>query len=160
MQVRPRHRGGMPWTTRRLSKKKEHSVVTGRTEKGNQTLERLETAELLVLRRSVVSDSLWPHGLQPTRLLCLFYGIFQAKDWSGLPFPNSRGSSQPRDRTHVSCVSCTGRRILCHCVTGKVNKHRGRGSQKAKMKMWRCLDLQRRKALRRAGRTPGPGRLN
>ena len=26
----------------------------------------------------------------------------------------SRGSSQPRDQTQVSCISCTGRRILNH----------------------------------------------
>ena len=28
----------------------------------------------------------------------------------------SRVSSQPRDRTHVSCVSCMGRKILYHCT--------------------------------------------
>ena len=27
---------------------------------------------------------------------------------------SSRGSSQPRDRIHISCVSCIGRRILYH----------------------------------------------
>ena len=32
--------------------------------------------------------------------------------WSGLPFPPPTGSSQPRDWTYVSWVSCTGRRIL------------------------------------------------
>ena len=34
--------------------------------------------------------------------------------WSGLPWSFSRGSSQPRDRTHISCVSCIGRWILYH----------------------------------------------
>ena len=29
----------------------------------------------------------------------------------------TRGSSQPKDRTHVSCVSCIGRQILYHCPT-------------------------------------------
>ena len=37
-----------------------------------------------VLGRSVVSDSLLPHGLQPTRLLCL-YGFSRQEYWSGLP---------------------------------------------------------------------------
>ena len=32
--------------------------------------------------------------------------------WIGLPFPLPRGSSQPKDRTHVSCVSFIGRQIL------------------------------------------------
>ena len=30
--------------------------------------------------------------------------------------PSSRGSSQPRDQTHVSCVSCIGRWILYHGI--------------------------------------------
>ena len=30
---------------------------------------------------------------------------------------SSRGSSRPRDQTHVSCVSCTGRRILYTSAT-------------------------------------------
>ena len=47
--------------------------------------------------KSVVSNSLWPYGLWPTRLFC---------PWD-LPGKNtaisfSRGSSQPRDQTHVS----------------------------------------------------------
>ena len=53
-----------------------------------------------MLSCSVVSDSMWPHGLQPTRLLC---------PWD-LPGKSTRlgchalfqGSSQPRDGTHVS----------------------------------------------------------
>ena len=39
-----------------------------------------------VLRCSVVSDSLWPHGLKPTRLLCL-WGFSRQEYWSGLPCP-------------------------------------------------------------------------
>ena len=99
--------------------------------------------------RSVVSNSLWPHGLQPTKLLrpwdfpgksmewvaiafsihisivssvpqlcptlcnpmdCILpsssvHGIFQARvlEWIAISF--SRGSSQPRDQTLVSCIA-------------------------------------------------------
>ena len=50
---------------------------------------------------SVVSDSLWPHGLEPTRLLC---------SWDS-PSKNTgvgrhsllQGISRPRDRTQISC---------------------------------------------------------
>ena len=53
------------------------------------------------VNRSVVSDSLWPHGLEPTRLLC---------SWDS-PSKNTgvgchsllQGISQPKDRTHISC---------------------------------------------------------
>ena len=42
------------------------------------------------------------------------HGILQARilEWIAMPF--SRGSSLPRDRTHVSYVSCIGRRVLYH----------------------------------------------
>ena len=39
-----------------------------------------------VLSRSVVSDSLRPHGLQPARLLCP-WGFPRQEYWSGLPCP-------------------------------------------------------------------------
>ena len=40
------------------------------------------------------------------------HGVFQAKilEWAANSY--SRGSSQPKDWTHVSCVSCTGRQTL------------------------------------------------
>ena len=37
--------------------------------------------------RSVVSNSLWPYGLKPTRLLCP-WGFSRQEYWSGLPFPS------------------------------------------------------------------------
>ena len=55
-----------------------------------------------VLVSSVVSKSLRSHGLQPARLLCLTQA--RILQWVAIPF--SRASSQLRDRTHVSCVSC------------------------------------------------------
>ena len=41
-----------------------------------------------------------------------FHAILQAKilEWVAIPF--SRGSSQPRDQTCVSCISCIGRQFL------------------------------------------------
>ena len=39
--------------------------------------------------------------------------------WSGLPCPFSRGFSQPRDRT---CVSCIGRWILYHWATWETHR--------------------------------------
>ena len=39
------------------------------------------------------------------QLLCP-WDVFRQGYWSGLPFSSSRGSSPPRDRTLVSCVSC------------------------------------------------------
>ena len=44
------------------------------------------------------------------------HGNFQERivEWVGISY--SRGSSQSRNWTHVSCISCTARQILCHCT--------------------------------------------
>ena len=47
-----------------------------------------------VLSCSVMSDSLWPHGLQPTRLLCP-WGFSRQEHWSGLPCPPPRDLPKP-----------------------------------------------------------------
>ena len=52
----------------------------------------------------------------PTRLLCPWN--FPGRN-TGVRchFFSSRDSSQPRDQTWVSCISCIGRWILYHCAT-------------------------------------------
>ena len=47
------------------------------------------------------------------------HGIFQARILEWVAISYSRGSFGPKDRTHVSCVSCIGRRILYHCANGE-----------------------------------------
>ena len=42
------------------------------------------------------------------------HGIFQATILGQVAISSSRGSSWPRDQTHISCISCTGRRIFFH----------------------------------------------
>ena len=42
------------------------------------------------------------------------HGILQTRILEWVAVPSSGGSSWPRDRTHISCVSCTGRRVLYH----------------------------------------------
>ena len=61
---------------------------------------------------SVMSNSLWPHGLRPARLLC-------PGGFSKLAMPSSRASFWPRDQTRVSCVSCIGRWTLLLSPPGK-----------------------------------------
>ena len=63
---------------------------------------------------SIVSDSLWPHGLGPPS--SSVHGIFQARILEQVAISYSRGPSQPRDQTHVSCISYIGRRIFYHCA--------------------------------------------
>ena len=59
----------------------------------------------LCISSSVMSDYLWPHGLQPTRLLCSWNSL----EWVAISF--SRESSRPRDQTWVSCIAGS----LLHC---------------------------------------------
>ena len=40
------------------------------------------------------------------------HGISQARILEWVAMPSSKGSSQPRDRTHVSFLSCTGKQVL------------------------------------------------
>ena len=53
--------------------------------------------------RSVVSDSLQPHGLQPIRLLRPWDFPRRVLEWIAISF--FRGSSGPRNRTQVSCIA-------------------------------------------------------
>ena len=80
-----------------------------------------------LLRYSVMSNSLLPHGLQPIRLLCPWN--FPGKILEGVAISYSKGSSQPRDRTHISCVSCIGRQILQHWATSEA-QHPSLGIEK------------------------------
>ena len=41
-------------------------------------------------------------------------GILQARILECVAMPFSRGTFQPRDQTHVSYISCTGRQALYH----------------------------------------------
>ena len=67
---------------------------------------------------SVVSDSSQPHvglhvGLHDCRLPgSSVHGNFQARILQWVAISVFRGSSQPRDQTHISCVSCIGKWIL------------------------------------------------
>ena len=51
-------------------------------------------------------DSSWPDSSVG--------GILQARILEWVAIPSSRGSSQPRDRTHISYI---GRQILYYCTT-------------------------------------------
>ena len=42
------------------------------------------------------------------------HGILQARILEWAAVPSSRGSSQPRDQTRISYVSCIGRKVLYH----------------------------------------------
>ena len=59
---------------------------------------------------SVVSNSLWPHGLQPANLSCPWDSPSKNTGVGCMPF--SRGSSRFKDWTSVSCDSWVGKQIL------------------------------------------------
>ena len=45
------------------------------------------------------------------------HGIFQARILEQVVISSSRGSSTPKDPTHLSCDSCIGRQILYYWAT-------------------------------------------
>ena len=66
---------------------------------------------------SAMSYSLQSHGSWRSPPGSSVHGILQARILEWVAISSSKGTSQPRDQTLVSCVSCSGRRILCHWVT-------------------------------------------
>ena len=55
----------------------------------------------------IMSNSLWPMDCSPPGSSA--HGIFQARILEWVAMPSFRGSSQPRDWTHIFYASCTGR---------------------------------------------------
>ena len=65
---------------------------------------------------SVMSNSLWLHGLYVTCQAPLFMEFSRQECWSRLPFPTPGDLPYPGIKS-VSCISCSGRQILYHCAT-------------------------------------------
>ena len=64
---------------------------------------------------SIMSDFLWPYGLQTTRLLCPWDSPCKNTGVGcGVIVPSSRRSSQPKDWNWVSYISSFGRQVLYH----------------------------------------------
>ena len=66
-----------------------------------------------MLSHSVVSDSLRPHGLQPSRLLCP-WGFSRQEYWGGLPYCPPGDLPSPVLEPYLFCLSCIGRQVLYH----------------------------------------------
>ena len=87
---------------------------------------RLQNSVLtLVLRPVTAHVCMHPKSLQSCLTLfdlimdcslpgSFVHGILQARILEWVTIPSFKGSSQPRDKTHVSYVSCTGRWVLYH----------------------------------------------
>ena len=84
-----------------------------------------DRAQVGVCACSVVADSLQLADCSLPR--SSVYGIFQARILEYAAIFYSRGSSQPRDWIHVSCISCIGRRILYRCITWESWRYRTTG---------------------------------
>ena len=74
---------------------------------------------VVVLSCSVVSDSLWPHGLYSPPGSCV-RGILQARILEWVAIPSSRGSSWPSDGIWVSCISYIGSQVFTTVPPGKL----------------------------------------
>ena len=67
--------------------------------------------------------------LWPTQLLCPRDS--PGKNTGVGSMPSSRGSTGPRDRAHISCVSCVSKWILYHWATWEAPSHRHTSLNKA-----------------------------
>ena len=75
--------------------------------------------EIVLITCSVMSDSYNYMDCRPSDTI---HGISQAKVLEWVAIFSSRGSSQPRDGTHVSFTFCIGKRIPYNCTTWKTLK--------------------------------------
>lgn len=87
---------------------------------------------------SVMPDSLWPHGQQPTRLLCLWDFPGKNTEWVAISF--STGSSWPSYWIRISCVSCITGRFFTTEPLGKPH-FGGGGGKKGKWFTWNSQGL-------------------
>ena len=80
-----------------LKKKKVQRNLFTKQKESEMWKTTLWLSKGITVRRSVVPDSLQPHGLKPACQAPPSVGILQARilEWVAMPF--SRGSSQPRD---------------------------------------------------------------
>ena len=100
---------GKDWATYR--EHQPHTVISSIPAPCTQ-----ELSAVCALSGSAVSSSLWPHELQPARLLCSWDSPGK-NTISGLPFPPLGYLPDP-GRPCLSWVSCIGRQILYHWATG------------------------------------------
>ena len=85
-----------PITANRRGKSGKNNILFSWAPKWLQTV-------TVCVSQAVMSKSLWSHGLPPTRLLCPC--DFPARILEWVSTSSYRGSSQPRDQTHVSWIA-------------------------------------------------------
>ena len=107
------------------------------------------------LSQSVISDSVTMESFSPPGTSIL--GISQARILVWVALSSSRGSSQPRDWTHISWVSCIGRQLflpLCHLGIPRIGL---REIQSVMRHRECCLHPQRSDGARRGEVSSEPG---
>ena len=72
---------------------------------------------------SVMSDSLWPHGLFGLPGSSV-HGLFQVRILQWAAISSSGASSLPRDWTCISCISFTASRFFTAEPRGKPSEHK------------------------------------
>ena len=85
-------------------KKKERNPNDAEIFDCNKDWGEANNSEKLCSVASVVSDSLRP--IDCSLPASSVHGILQARVLEWVAMPSSRGSSQPRNRTHISGISC------------------------------------------------------
>ena len=105
-----------PWTAARQA---SLSIINSRSSLKLTSIQSVMPSSPLILCGPLLLLPLIPPSIRVfsnESALCIRW----PKYWSGLPFsPPEYLPHQPRDRTHISCISCTGRQILYYCATWK-----------------------------------------
>ena len=104
-----------------------HSSPTSATEFEESDSSQGRRAKYLQFFKASMSACMCDQSC-PTPLNCMdcsppgsfVHGVFQTRILEWVAISSPRGSSHPRDGTHVPLISSIGRQILYHCITKEV----------------------------------------
>ena len=105
----------VPWTERRLNQSILKEINPAYSLEGLMLKLKLQYFGHLMCRVNSLGKTLMLERLKAgEKGGGSVHGILQARIPEWVAKPSSRESCRPRDQTHISYVSCIGRRVFCH----------------------------------------------
>ena len=106
----------------------------------NRFFSVLMASECVRAQRLQLCPTLWdPMDYSPPA--SSVHRILQARTWEWVAMPSSKGSSQPRDQTQASCISCTAGRFFTTEPPGSHLTARHMAFRRRALERWNLSNL-------------------